>query len=75
VNGLRRMHARPWTLAALTILFVAGHVILFRFLRNAHVARAAVPGAVLLGLVLLMIAKHLGLLAGLFALFRRRSRS
>jgi hypothetical protein len=75
MSGLRRMHARPWTLAALTILFVGGHVILFLFMRNAHVARAAVPGPVLLGLVLLMIAKHLGLLGGLFARFRRRSRS
>jgi hypothetical protein len=70
MNGLRHVHARPWTLAALAIGFVAGHVILFQFLRNAHVSGAAVSG-----FVFLMLAKHLGLLAGLFAFFRRRSRS
>jgi len=75
MNGLRHVRARPWTLGGLVIGFVAGHVILFYVLRHAGVPHAAVSGAVVLGIVLLMIAKHLGLLAGLFAFFRRRSRS
>jgi len=54
---------------------VAGHAIVFYLLRHAGMSRAGVSGAVLSGVVLLVVAKHLGLLAALLRplrdLFRR----
>jgi hypothetical protein len=51
------------------VVLIAGHVIFFNRLRHAGVSPAVVSG-----LALLVIAKRLGLLAPLYALFRRRSR-
>ena len=78
MNELHRVHSRrPWILAVVATGFVAGHLILFHALRHSGMSHVALPSAVVMGVVLLMIAKHLGLLAGLARLlhsrFRRRS--
>jgi hypothetical protein len=75
MNELRHLHTRRWTLPVVVVGLVAGHVILSYFLRHAGVSRAAVSVTVVLGIALLVLAKHLGLLASLFAIFRRRFRS
>ena len=51
------------------VLLIAGHVIFFNRLRHAGLSLAVVSG-----LAVLAIAKHLGLLGPLYSLFRRRSR-
>jgi hypothetical protein len=55
---------------------VAAHPIVFYLLPHMGMSRAGVSGAVLSGVVLLVIAKHLGLFAALlrpiYGLFRRR---
>ena len=78
LNGLRHLHSQFWMLVIILTAFVAGHLILFYVLRHSGISRAAISGTLVSGLVLLLIAKHLGLLAGLFRtlhfLSRRRSR-
>lgn len=60
--------ARPWMLLAGVVL-VAAHLILVK-----RLAYARMPVGVLAGLVLLMIAKHLGVLGTFYGWLRRRSR-
>ena len=64
-NRLHDLRARGWILLVLAIAFVAGHLILFQFLRHSVASHAALPSAVLVGMVILIVAKHLGLLAAL----------
>ena len=64
------LHARPWLLAAVIIALVAGHAIVLYYF-SSHVALSA---AAVSGVVVLLVVKHLGLLAPLYALFRRRAR-
>ena len=59
---------RSWMLLGIVVL-VALHVLFFNRLRHASVSLAVVSG-----LVLLAIAKHLGFFGSLYGLFRRRSR-
>ena len=79
MNELHYLRSRPRTLAVLVIGFVAGHLILFHVLRRSRVSHVALPTAVVVGLVRLMIAKHVGILAALLrslhVRFRRRTRS
>jgi hypothetical protein len=60
---------RPWMPPLGVVVFVAVHVIFFNRLRHAGVSLAVVSG-----LALLAIAKHLGLFGFLYSLLRRRSR-
>ncbi len=69
MNGHDRLLARPWTLLLGAVVLVAAHLIFFNRLRHAGVSLAVVSG-----LGLLMIAKHLGVLGSLYTLLRRRSR-
>ena len=79
MNVLHNLRLRPWTLVVLVIGLLAAHIILFHFLWGAGLSHGAVSGAFLSGVVLLLIAKHLGLFGGLlgslYIRFRRRSRS
>jgi hypothetical protein len=50
------------------IAFIAAHGIVLYFAWS----HLALPAAVIAGLILLMVLKHLGLLGPLYALFRRR---
>ena len=76
MNALSRLRSRPWLMLIILIGLVAGHAIVFYLLRHVGVSHAKVSGAVLSGVVLLVIAKHLGLFAALlrpiYGLFRRR---
>ena len=73
MNGHGRLRFRPRVLVALIVGLVAGPVIVFYLLPHSGLPRAVVSGV-----VLFMVAKHLGLLAALlgpvYALFRHRSR-
>ena len=69
MNGHSRLLTRRWMLPVGVVVLIAGHVIFFNRLRHAGVSLAVVSG-----LVLLAIAKHLGLFGPLYALLRRRSR-
>ena len=79
MNEFHYLRSRPWTLAVVVIWFVAGHLILFHVLRHSRVSHIALPTAVVVGVVLLMITKHVGMLAALLrslhVRFRRRTRS
>ena len=70
MKGHSRVLTRPWMLLIGAVVLIAGHVIFFNRLRHAGVSIAVISG-----LVLLAIAKHLGLLGSLYGLLRRRSRS
>jgi hypothetical protein len=77
MNGLHDVRSRPWVLLAVVIGFIAAHLILFHFLRRLYSSHVAVPGVVVVGVVFLIVGKHLGLLAALVrslhTSFRRRS--
>jgi uncharacterized membrane protein HdeD (DUF308 family) len=70
MKGHNRLPTRRRMLLLGAVVLIAGHVIFFNRLRHAGVSLVVV-----LGLVLLAIAKHLGLLGPLYALFGRRSRA
>lgn len=71
MNGHRRWLTRTWMLPMVAVVLVAGHIILPYLL--SHTALSA---AVVSGVIVLMVVKHLGLLAVLLgplrAHFRRR---
>ncbi len=68
-------HSRPLTRTLMLSLglavLIAGHGIILYYVWS----HTAVSAAVLSGVVVLVVIKHLGLLGPLYALFRRRSRS
>ena len=64
-----RARRRPWILLVGVIALVAGHLALYHGL--SHTGLSA---AVVLGVIVLIVIKHLGLLLPLYALFRRRPR-
>ena len=64
-----RLLTRSWMLPLGVVALIAGHVIFFNRLRHAGLSLA-----VLSGLAVLAIAKHLGLLGSLYTLFRKRIR-
>jgi uncharacterized membrane protein YecN with MAPEG domain len=61
--------ARTWMLPLGAVVLIVGHVIFFDRLRHAGASLAVVSG-----LALLVIAKHLGVLGSLYSVFRRRFR-
>ena len=63
-----RLVKHPLLLLAGGVLLIAGHVIIFNRLLHAGMSLAVVSG-----LVLLIIVKHLGVFGSLYGLFRRRS--
>ena len=65
-----RWFRRPWVLLVGAVALVAAHVTILRYV----LTHAAVSAAVVSGVVVLVVIKHLGLLGSLFALFRRKSR-
>ena len=69
MKGQSHLLTHPWPLLLGVVALIAGHVFFFNRLWHAGVS---VP--VLFGLVLLLIAKHLGALGPLYTFFRRRSR-
>ena len=70
MKGHNRLPTRRWMLLLGAVVLIAAHVIFFNRLRHAGMSLAVVAG-----LVLLAIAKHLGLLGPLYSLLRRRSRN
>lgn len=79
MNSLSRFRARPGLIITILAGLVAGHGILLYFLRHTRIPHAGFSGALVSGVVLLVVAKHLGLLAALLRplrdLFRHRFRS
>ena len=69
MKGQSRLRTHTWLLLFGLVLLVAGHVFFFNRLWHAGMS---LP--VLSGLVLLLIAKHLGAFGPLYTFFRRRSR-
>lgn len=63
-------HLRILILSVGTIVLVAGHGIVL-YVASSHMALST---AAMLGVIALVVLRHLGLLGPLFALFRRRSR-
>lgn len=68
MKGHSRLRTRSW-IALGAMVLIAGHVIFFNRLRHAGLSLAVISG-----LILLVMAKHLGVLGSLYALLRRRSR-
>jgi alkylhydroperoxidase family enzyme len=66
-HGRPRM--RPWILLAGLIVLVAGHSVVLYYVRSY----TALSAAVLSGVIILVVIKHLGLLDPVYASFRRRS--
>ena len=77
MNWPCQLRSRPWQLSSLMVGLVASHGFLFCLLKHSPIGYVAVPGAVVSLVVLLIIAKHLGVFAALlrtlYAVFRRRS--
>jgi hypothetical protein len=69
MNEHSHLRTCPWMLRVGIVVLVAGHVIFFRHLRYAGISVTVISG-----LVVLAIAKHLGMFGPLYALLRRRSR-
>ena len=65
-HGRPRM--RPWMLLVGVIGLVAGHVALLYY----GVSHTALSAALVSGVIVLIVIKHLGLLGPLYALIRRR---
>ena len=79
MNALFHLRFRPWVMLILVIGLIAGHSILVYVLRRPAMSHAGVSGVVVVtGVVLLVVAKHLGLFAALLrslhGLFRSRVR-
>jgi hypothetical protein len=70
MKGHSRLLTRSWTLPAGAVALIAAHATILRYV----LPHAALSAAVVSGVVILVVIKHLGLLGSLFALFRRQSR-
>jgi len=60
---MHRLRFRPWLAVLLAIMFLAGHLAVFHVLGRWRLERFPVSGVVVAAAVLLIIGKHLGLLA------------
>ena len=71
-----RILARGWVLSLIVAAFVAVHLFLFHTLWRGNLSHRLVPGALVFVVVLVTVAKHVGLLALVVrrfqAVFRRR---
>ena len=65
------LRARAWMLVLGAFILIAGHGIILYYV-TSHVA---LSGTVVSGAIILIVIKHLGLLAPVYALFRRRRRN
>ena len=78
MNGLRHLRSRPRALAVVVIALVAVHIVFLHLFWDTGLPPGTLSGAVLSGVALVVIAKHLGLfgtlLGSLYARLRRRSR-
>jgi hypothetical protein len=76
VNAPSHLRSRPWMMFIVLIGLVAGHGILLYLLRERGISHAGISGVVASGVILLAVAKHLGLFAflhrPLHGLCRRR---
>lgn len=61
---------RPWLLLVGVIVLVTGHVVALYY----GLSLAALSAAMVTGVIVLIVIKHLGLLGPLYDLFRRRPR-
>jgi len=69
MSGRTLLPGRIWMLVAIAAVLVAGHgIILYYF--SSHLVMSA---AVVSGLIVVAVIKHLGLLGSLYGLLRRRS--
>ena len=59
----KRLPAHGWLLSLLGVAFVAAHLFLFHMLRHRNPPHRLIPGALVFVVILLAVAKHVGLLA------------
>ena len=59
---------RVWVLPVLVIVLLAGHGIILSYV-SSHMV---LPAAVLLGVIMVLVIKHMGLLGPLYSRLRRR---
>ena len=65
--GHRRLLTRPWILLVAAAILIGHGIVLYYISSNTSLSVG-----VLASVIILVVIKHLGLLAPLFALFRRR---
>jgi hypothetical protein len=70
MKGRSLRFRRPWLLLVGAVALIAAHATILRYV----LPHAALSTAVVSGVIILVVIKHLGLLGSLFALFRRQSR-
>jgi membrane protein YdbS with pleckstrin-like domain len=70
MTGHNRMLTRSWLLLAAAVVLIASHAMILRYVLQ----HKSLSGAVIAGVIILVLMTHLGLLSRLYALFRRRSR-
>jgi hypothetical protein len=70
MNGHGQLLRRTWMIGVGVVALIAGHAIVLGYL-SSH---TAFPAAVVSGVIVLAVIKHLGLLGPLYALIRRRFR-
>jgi hypothetical protein len=70
MRGHIRLLKRPWVLPVGVLALIAAHLTILRY----ALQHAALSAAVVSGVIIVVVIKHLGLLGSLFAMFRRRSR-
>ena len=70
MTGHGRLRARAWMLMVGVITLIAAHGVILHYFSSHMVLSAAVVS----GVIILVVIKHLGLLAPVYALFRRRAR-
>jgi len=61
---------RLWLWIAIAVILIAGHGVILFYI-SSHIA---VSAAVIAGVILLVLVKHLGLLGPLYAMLRKRRR-
>jgi hypothetical protein len=66
-----RMLTRPWILLVAGVVLIVAHALVLRF----ALPHKALSAAVVAGVMILVLIKHLGLLSSVYTLFRRRSRN
>jgi hypothetical protein len=70
MNGHGRLLTRTWLIPVAVIALIAAHAVGFRYLPSGTILSTALVS----GLVILVVIKHVGLAGSVYAFFRRRSR-
>jgi hypothetical protein len=68
MNRLLHLRTRGWMVAVGVVMLILGHGAVLYYV-SSHMALSA---AAIAAVIVLVVIKHLGLLAPLYALFRRR---